>query len=259
MSVSKRGVYQSPAIGRNGRKTIGIHLDEICGYDSAHEGSQAIFTLAVLSGRVNRLTAALCGELRAGVLVCERQVPSIVARDLSPPFLVVGLRAESAGRLDPLVRKPRSFIGFAGRRRSEIMAPEMISWIRSNCPQGGSIQRFHSMDDDDLLTQRCFLGRRACKILRMQSPQRDLTTRYHEYLRVRGKPLTHERGWVLDSVLWTWTSFRPDEIVGWIADHASGRLSRATIYRSLLDMVDAGVLREEIGERYCRADLSRDG
>jgi Fur family ferric uptake transcriptional regulator len=87
----------------------------------------------------------------------------------------------------------------------------------------------------------------------------DPFAKFRDYLNARGKEFTRVRELIVDEVLWTWGPFGFDEFFERLSNRTGGcRVSRATIYRSLLDMVDAGLLRREVGEQFCRVDLVLD-
>ncbi len=75
--------------------------------------------------------------------------------------------------------------------------------------------------------------------------------RFGEFLAARGKRLTRQRQWIVEQVFSHHDHFDADELM----DHlqkliAERKLSRPTIYRTLSELVEAGMLRSmELGGR----------
>jgi Fur family transcriptional regulator, ferric uptake regulator len=71
------------------------------------------------------------------------------------------------------------------------------------------------------------------------------TDKFREYLATRGKRLTRERETIVEEVFATHEHFDTDQLVGRLGSRTDGkRVSRATVYRTLLDLVEAGLLRK---------------
>src|SRR5229473_2840097 len=69
--------------------------------------------------------------------------------------------------------------------------------------------------------------------------------KFREYLATRGKRLTRERETVVDEVFASHEHFDTDQVVNRLSTRTDGRrVSRATVYRTLDDMVLAGLLRK---------------
>lgn len=69
--------------------------------------------------------------------------------------------------------------------------------------------------------------------------------KFREYLVTRGKRLTRERETIVEEVFSSHEHFDTDQLVRRLEDRTDGRrVSRATVYRTLLDMVAAGLLRK---------------
>src|SRR5262249_60389501 len=69
--------------------------------------------------------------------------------------------------------------------------------------------------------------------------------KFREYLVKRGKRLTRERETIVEEVFSSHEHFDTDQLVRRLEDRTDGRrVSRATVYRTLLDMVAAGLLRK---------------
>lgn len=69
--------------------------------------------------------------------------------------------------------------------------------------------------------------------------------KFREYLIMHGKRLTRERETIVEEVFSTHEHFDTDQLVNRVSNRTDGRrVSRATVYRTLLDMVDAGLLRK---------------
>jgi len=69
--------------------------------------------------------------------------------------------------------------------------------------------------------------------------------KFREYLATRGKRLTHERAIIVDEVFASHEHFEADELVARLATGKNGRrVSRATVYRTLNQLVEAGLLRK---------------
>lgn len=69
--------------------------------------------------------------------------------------------------------------------------------------------------------------------------------RFEEFLQSRGKRVTQPRRLILDEVFRRHEHFDADELLDQLAASGAGRkVGRATVYRTLAEMVDAGLLRE---------------
>lgn len=68
--------------------------------------------------------------------------------------------------------------------------------------------------------------------------------KFKEYLATRGKRLTHERDIIVREIFSDHEHFEVDEIVARLSQPKDGkRVSRATIYRTISDMEEAGLIR----------------
>jgi Fur family ferric uptake transcriptional regulator len=68
--------------------------------------------------------------------------------------------------------------------------------------------------------------------------------KFREYLATRGKRLTRERETIVNAVFSSHEHFDSDQLVSRLANRTDGqRVSRATVYRTLDWMVEAGLLR----------------
>ena len=82
---------------------------------------------------------------------------------------------------------------------------------------------------------------------KIQSEQK----KYEEYLQGRGLRLTKGRKYVFDEVMEAHGHFAPEELVKQCADSPKVSVSRATIYRSLQELREAGIVRETaFGEKH---------
>src|SRR5260221_2754590 len=69
--------------------------------------------------------------------------------------------------------------------------------------------------------------------------------KFREYLATRGMRLTRERETIVDEVFASHEHFDTDQLVSRLSNRTDGtRVSRATVYRTLDDMVLAGLLRK---------------
>ena len=69
--------------------------------------------------------------------------------------------------------------------------------------------------------------------------------KFREYLATRGMRLTRERETIVEEVFSSHEHFDTDQLVSRLANRTDGRrVSRATVYRTLDDMVLAGLLRK---------------
>jgi len=69
--------------------------------------------------------------------------------------------------------------------------------------------------------------------------------RFAEFLRAAGKRLTSQRRWIVEQVFSHHDHFDADELMGHLAELISQRkLSRPTVYRTLAELVEAGLLRK---------------
>jgi Fur family transcriptional regulator, ferric uptake regulator len=68
--------------------------------------------------------------------------------------------------------------------------------------------------------------------------------RFSEYLQSRGKRITHQRRVLVDHVFERHDHFDADELIANLAGLEAGRkVSRPTVYRTLNELVEAGLLR----------------
>jgi Fur family ferric uptake transcriptional regulator len=68
--------------------------------------------------------------------------------------------------------------------------------------------------------------------------------RFSEYLQSRGKRITHQRRVLIDHVFERHDHFDADELIANLAQLEEGRkVSRPTVYRTLNELVEAGLLR----------------
>ena len=69
--------------------------------------------------------------------------------------------------------------------------------------------------------------------------------RFAEFLRTRGKRITQQRRWIVEQVFSHHDHFDADELMGHLAELISRReVSRPTVYRTLGELVEAGLLRK---------------
>jgi Fur family ferric uptake transcriptional regulator len=69
--------------------------------------------------------------------------------------------------------------------------------------------------------------------------------RFEEYLQSRGKRITHQRRALVDFVFERHDHFDADELIESLASRKEGeRISRPTVYRTLNELVEAGLLRK---------------
>ncbi|MCA9240668.1 MAG: transcriptional repressor [Planctomycetales bacterium] len=69
--------------------------------------------------------------------------------------------------------------------------------------------------------------------------------RFEEYLQSKGKRTTQQRRTLVDCVFAKHEHFDADELLAWISQHEQGAgVSRATVYRTLDELVEAGLLRK---------------
>ena len=69
--------------------------------------------------------------------------------------------------------------------------------------------------------------------------------RFAEFLRTRGKRITRQRRWIVEQVFSHHDHFDADELMSHLAEMIAGRkLSRPTVYRTLGELVEAGLLRK---------------
>ncbi|MSR59902.1 MAG: transcriptional repressor [Planctomycetaceae bacterium] len=69
--------------------------------------------------------------------------------------------------------------------------------------------------------------------------------KFREYLALNGKRLTRERETIVEEVFSTHDHFDTDQLVSRVSNRTDGRrVSRATVYRTLLEMIGAGLLRK---------------
>ena len=68
--------------------------------------------------------------------------------------------------------------------------------------------------------------------------------RFSRYLAAQGKRLTRERAVIVDMVFASSERFEPEQLVARLAQRTEGtRISRSTIYRALVELEKAGLLR----------------
>ena len=68
--------------------------------------------------------------------------------------------------------------------------------------------------------------------------------RFEEFLQSRGMRITQPRRIILDEVFRHHEHFDADELLAQLAANSKSKVGRATVYRTLKEMVDAGLLRE---------------
>ena len=69
--------------------------------------------------------------------------------------------------------------------------------------------------------------------------------KFGEYLKTRGKRLTHERALIVEEVFSSHEHFDAEQLVGRLVQRKDGqRVSRSTVYRTLSGLEDAGLLRK---------------
>jgi Fur family ferric uptake transcriptional regulator len=69
--------------------------------------------------------------------------------------------------------------------------------------------------------------------------------RFEEYLQSRGKRITQQRRTLVDHIFERHDHFDADELIDTLASrHADERISRPTVYRTLNELVEAGLLRK---------------
>jgi Fur family ferric uptake transcriptional regulator len=69
--------------------------------------------------------------------------------------------------------------------------------------------------------------------------------RFADFLRLRSKRLTSQRRWIVEQVFSHHDHFDADELMGHLAELIARRkLSRPTVYRTLGELVEAGLLRK---------------
>lgn len=69
--------------------------------------------------------------------------------------------------------------------------------------------------------------------------------RFAEFLKTRGKRLTHQRRLIVQQVFSHHDHFDADELMDHLQELIAGRkLSRPTVYRTLSELVEAGMLRK---------------
>ncbi|HEY2760828.1 MAG TPA: Fur family transcriptional regulator [Pirellulales bacterium] len=71
--------------------------------------------------------------------------------------------------------------------------------------------------------------------------------RFEEYLQARGKRITHQRRALVEQIAARHEHFDADQLLAELTHKAAGRkVSRPTIYRTLTEMVEAGLLRKMV-------------
>ncbi len=74
---------------------------------------------------------------------------------------------------------------------------------------------------------------------------RSPSQRFAQFLQARGKRITRQRQWIVDQVFSHHDHFDADELMGHLAELIGQRqLSRPTVYRTLNELVEAGLLRK---------------
>ena len=69
--------------------------------------------------------------------------------------------------------------------------------------------------------------------------------KFREYLALQGKRFTRERSIVLDEVFASHEHFDPDSLIERLTSRTDGtRVSRSTVYRTLTELEDAGLIRK---------------
>lgn len=68
--------------------------------------------------------------------------------------------------------------------------------------------------------------------------------RFEEYLQSRGKRITHQRRVLVAHVFERHEHFDADDLVAELSRASDDRVSRPTVYRTLRELVDAGLLRQ---------------
>lgn len=70
-------------------------------------------------------------------------------------------------------------------------------------------------------------------------------SKFREYLATRGKRLTPERAIIVEEVFSSHEHFDPDQLIARLTQRQDGRrVSRSTVYRTLTDLDEAGLLRK---------------
>lgn len=78
----------------------------------------------------------------------------------------------------------------------------------------------------------------------------DPQERFREYLATQGMRLTRERAIIVDEVLASQEVFDADQLVAKLSQRPEGhRVSRSTVFRTISQLVGAGLLRPEAGPR----------
>jgi len=81
--------------------------------------------------------------------------------------------------------------------------------------------------------------------LRSVQVKRTPLEQFAEFLRDRGKRLTRQRRWIVEQVFSHHDHFDADELMSHLAEPIARRaLSRPTVYRTLGELVEAGLLRK---------------
>lgn len=68
--------------------------------------------------------------------------------------------------------------------------------------------------------------------------------RFEEFLQSRGKRITNQRRFLVEQVFEGHDHFDADQLILRLQRSARGRVSRPTVYRTLTELVDAGLLRK---------------
>lgn len=70
----------------------------------------------------------------------------------------------------------------------------------------------------------------------------DIVQRFEEWLRTKSLKLTRPRRRILDRAFATHEHFSAEELLGWLSSEPGERVSRATVYRTLSLLSEAGFL-----------------
>lgn len=85
--------------------------------------------------------------------------------------------------------------------------------------------------------------------LRSVAVQRTPLEQFAAFLLARGKRVTRQRRWIVEQVFSHHDHFDADELMAHLADRIARRtLSRPTVYRTLNELVEAGLLRKMVLE-----------
>ena len=70
--------------------------------------------------------------------------------------------------------------------------------------------------------------------------------RFEEYLQSRGKRMTQQRRIIVEEVFSRHEHFNADELCDLLSQSSKSRVSRPTVYRTLTELEDAGLLRKMV-------------